>query len=150
MTADVESVFRQSPPALSTYLGFAFDIQGETVAGDRFAIDYNTDGISDNRNALAISELETKGLVSGGIISYGESYSKVVEEIGTTTNRARLDEDAAQALLDQSQGNRDAISGVNLDEEAGHLIQFQAAYNASAQVVSVARQLFDTLLGAFN
>jgi flagellar hook-associated protein 1 len=150
MTADVESVFGQSPPALSTYLGFSFDIQGDTKAGDRFSIEYNTDGVSDNRNALAISGLETKGLISGGIVSYGESYSKVVEEIGTTTNRARLDEDAAQTLLNQSQNNRDAISGVNLDEEAGHLIQFQAAYNASAQVVSVARQLFDTLLGAFN
>jgi len=150
MTADVESVFSQSPPALSTYLGFSFDIQGDTKAGDRFTIEYNTDGVSDNRNALAISGLETKGLISGGIVSYGESYAKVVEEIGTTTNRARLDEDAAKTLLNQSQNNRDAISGVNLDEEAGHLIQFQAAYNASAQVVSVARQLFDTLLGAFN
>ena len=150
MTADVASVFQQAPPALSTYLGFTYEIQGETVAGDRFTIDYNTDGVSDNRNALAISALETQGLISGGIESYGESYSKIVEIIGTTTNRARLDEEAAQALLDQSKSNRDAISGVNLDEEAGRLIQFQAAYNASAQVVSVARQLFDTLIGAFN
>jgi len=63
---------------------------------------------------------------------------------------AQHDEEAAEALLQQSQGNRDAISGVNLDEEAGRLIQYQSAYNASAQVVSVARQLFDTLLGAFN
>ncbi|TNC80477.1 MAG: flagellar hook-associated protein FlgK [Oleiphilus sp.] len=150
MTADVASVFQQAPPALSTYLGFTFDIQGETVAGDRFTVDYNEGGVSDNRNALAIANLETKSLISGGIESYGESYSKIVEQIGTTTNRARLDEEAAEALLDQSQGNRDAISGVNLDEEAGRLIQFQAAYNASAQVVSVARQLFDTLIGAFN
>lgn len=150
MTADVASVFQQAPPAASTYLGFTFDIQGQAVAGDRFTVDYNAGGVSDNRNALAIASLETQSLISGGIESYGESYSKIVEEIGTTTSRARLDEDAAQALLDQSQTNRDAISGVNLDEEAGRLIQFQAAYNASAQVVSVARQLFDTLIGAFN
>ena len=150
MTADVVSVFEQAPLALSTYLGFQFEIQGETVKGDSFTIEYNTDGISDNRNALAISELEGRGLVAGGIVSYGEAYSQIVEEVGTVTNRARLDEDAAKALLDQSQNTRDSISGVNLDEEAGRLIQYQAAYNASAQVVKVARELFDTLLAAFR
>jgi flagellar hook-associated protein 1 FlgK len=52
--------------------------------------------------------------------------------------------------LQQTTQYRDSISAVNLDEEAGKLIQYQAAYNASAQVVSVARELFDTLLGAFR
>ena len=150
MTSDVATVFELAPPALSTYVGFTYSIQGEAVGGDKFSIGYNTDGVSDNRNALAIAQLEGQSLVAGGITSYGEAYSKIVEEIGTVTNRARLDEDAAKALLDQSQNTRDAISGVNLDEEAGRLVQFQAAYNASAQVVSVARQLFDTLLGAFG
>lgn len=150
MTADVESVFEQASPPQSTYFGFTYSIQGQPQAGDRFSIDYNTDGISDNRNALAIAQLEGQGLVEGGVTSYGEAYSKIVQEIGTVTNRARLDEEAAKALLDQSQQARDAISGVSLDEEAGRLVQYQAAYNASAQVVSVARQLFDTLLGAFS
>lgn len=150
MTASAASVFEQAPPAQSTYLGFTFDIAGEPKRGDRFGVEYNTDGISDNRNALAIAQLEGESLVAGGITSYGEAYSQIVEEIGTVTNRARLDEDAAKALLDQSTTAREAISGVNLDEEAGRLVQFQAAYNASAQVVSVARQLFDTLIGVFG
>jgi len=149
-TADAATVFDLAPVAESTYYGFQFEIQGEVEAGDRFTIDYNTDGVSDNRNALAIAALEGEGTVNGGVISYGEAYSQIVEEIGTVTNRARLDSEASQALLDQSTANRDSISGVNLDEEAGRLIQFQSAYNASAQVVSVARELFDTLLGAFR
>ncbi|WP_156493689.1 flagellar basal body rod C-terminal domain-containing protein, partial [Oleiphilus sp. HI0125] len=61
-----------------------------------------------------------------------------------------LESESAKALLDQTSGLRDSIAAVNLDEEAGKLVQFQAAYNASAQVVSVARDLFDTLLGAFR
>lgn len=150
MTADVESVFERAAPPKSTYLGFTYSIQGQPKAGDRFSIDYNTNGISDNRNALAIAQLEGQGLIEGGVTSYGEAYSKIVQEIGTVTNRARLDEEAAKALLNQSQLARDAVSGVSLDEEAGRLVQYQAAYNASAQVVSVARQLFDTLLGAFR
>ncbi len=43
---------------------------------------------------------------------------------------------------------RDSISGVNLDEEAADLIRFQQLYGANAQVISVARELFDTLLNA--
>jgi flagellar hook-associated protein 1 FlgK len=41
------------------------------------------------------------------------------------------------------------ISGVNLDEEAGRLVQYQSAYNASARVLSVAQEIFDTLLQSF-
>ena len=150
LTADVDSVFERAPTRESAYLGFQFEIKGQTAAGDSFRIDYNNGGVSDNRNALAIAELERLGTAQEGVLSYGEAYSQIIEEIGTVTSRARLDADSAKALLIQSENNREAISGVNLDEEAGRLIQFQSAYNASAQVVSVARELFDTLLNAFR
>jgi flagellar hook-associated protein 1 FlgK len=149
LTADVNSVFAQAPVGTSNYMGFQFEIKGQPKAGDSFTINYNEGGISDNRNALALANLERVPTI-GGVISYAEAYAQIIEEIGTVTNRARLDTDAAKALLDQSRNNREAISGVNLDEEAGKLVQFQAAYNASAQVVSIARQLFDTLLNAFR
>lgn len=149
-TANVASVFAQAPVGRSTYLGFQFEIQGEPRAGDRFSIRYNLNGISDNRNARAIAALETQGQIAGGVITYGEAYSQIVEEIGTVTNRARLDTEASKALLNQSTDYRESIAGVNLDEEAGRLIQFQSAYNASAQVVSIARELFDTLLNTFR
>ncbi len=149
-TSPSVGVFNQASVARSTYLGIKFAIQGEPRAGDRFSIRFNTDGVSDNRNARAIAALETKGILSNGVVTYGEAYSQVVEEIGTVTNRARLDKEAAKALLDQSVDFRESISGVNLDEEAGRLIQFQAAYNASSQVVAMARELFDTLLSTFR
>ncbi|HNC70367.1 MAG TPA: flagellar basal body rod C-terminal domain-containing protein, partial [Pseudomonadales bacterium] len=41
-------------------------------------------------------------------------------------------------------------SGVNLDEEAANLIRFEQAYNASAQVIAVARQVMDALFAAFR
>jgi len=147
--ADADTVFQQSPTAQSTYRGFQIDIKGEPVAGDLFSIGYNTDGFSDNRNALSMTNLETLGTVAGGVSTYNEAYSRLVEEVGTFTNKARLDQEASLALLRQSEGSWNELSGVNLDEEAGKLIQYQAAYNASAQVISVARELFDTLLGVF-
>lgn len=148
-TSNTSTVFELAPPAQSTYRGFTFDIQGEARKGDEFNIVYNTDGVSDNRNALALAALEFESLVEGSV-AYGESYAQIVEKIGTVTNRARLESESAKALLVQTTNLRDSVAAVNLDEEAGKLIQFQAAYNASAQVVSVARDLFDTLLGAFR
>ena len=150
LTADSNTVFNQAPLATSSYLGFQFEIKGEPKAGDSFTISYNQGGVSDNRNALDIAGLERLGTIGGGAVSYNDAYGQIIEEIGTVTNRARLDTESAKALLTQSENNRESISGVNLDEEAGRLIQFQAAYNASAQVVSVARQLFDTLLNTFR
>ena len=149
-TSNVSTVFEQAPVGQSTYLGFQFEFKGEPQKGDSFTIDYNTGGVSDNRNALALAAMESQGNVANGVVSYGDAYSQIIEEIGTITNRARLDTDSAQALLEQSENNRESISGVNLDEEAGRLIQYQAAYNASAQVVSIARELFDTLLSTFR
>ena len=60
-----------------------------------------------------------------------------------------MNTDAARSVLEQTQSLRDSISGVNLDEEAANLIKFEQAYNANSQVISIARQVFDTLLNAF-
>ncbi|MNO73218.1 Flagellar hook-associated protein 1 [compost metagenome] len=62
----------------------------------------------------------------------------------------RNNSDASATVLKQAQDSRDSLSGVSLDEEAANLIQFQQYYNASAQVIQIARSLFDTLLGSFR
>jgi flagellar hook-associated protein 1 FlgK len=43
---------------------------------------------------------------------------------------------------------RDSVSGVNLDEEAAAMLRFQQAYQASAQIIAMAGQLFDSLIAA--
>ena len=54
----------------------------------------------------------------------------------------------AQTIQSADLAEQDAISGVNLDEEAANLMRFEQAYQAAAQVLSVASGLFDTLLSA--
>ena len=82
--------------------------------------------------------------------SIAESYGQLVARVGVQAASANLDREAAESLLTQAVARRDSISGVNLDEEAARLIQFQQAYTASAQIITVARQIFDTLLSAFR
>lgn len=134
--------------AQSSYLGYQVALTGQPKAGDTFTIGFNTDGKNDNRNALAMVALETASSMQDGKLSFGEGYSKLVEEVGTKSSLAKINMEASKSLLEQTQNMRDGISGVNLDEEAADLIRFQQLYGANAQVISVARELFDTLLNA--
>jgi len=72
----------------------------------------------------------------------------LLQEVGSQTLTARLNEEAGRSLLAQSEDQLSAIAGVNLDEEAANLIRFEQAYNASAQVITIARSIFESLLNA--
>lgn len=144
------NLFTGVPTARSTYLGYQVTMDGIAQAGDKFTVDYNTDGVSDNRNGLALTAIETARILEGSSVSMQESYGRLVEVVGAKTAQSQINTEASQALLEQSQLNRDSIAGVSLDEEAADLIKYELAYNASAQVISVARSLFDTLLNAFR
>ncbi|NMT64893.1 flagellar hook-associated protein FlgK [Marinobacter orientalis] len=146
----VSNKFFTEDPRSDEYFGFQFEISGNPRPEDSFKIEYNTNGVSDNRNAEFLAALGTKNTLNNGSQSFAEGYAGLVEDIGVKTRQSQLDKDAGQTLLEQSSNQRESVSGVNLDEEAGRLIQYQAAYNASAQVMSVAQDLFNTLLQSFR
>ena len=128
--------------------GYRMQIIGAPVAGDEFSTEYNTDGIGDNRNALLLAGLATEKLLYAGSASVTDSYNKMVADVGTGTKQAEINSLAQQRILDQTMATREAISGVNLDEEAANLVRYQQAYQAAAQVIATAGTLFDTLLSA--
>ncbi len=133
-------------------------LSGRPENGDTFSLSFNQNGVSDNRNALTLADLQSKatvgvdptvtGISTGS--SFVDSYGDTVERVGTLTAQSRQDSLATTSILKQATDNRDSLSGVNLDEEAANLIKFEQYYNASAQVIQVARSLFDTLIGAFR
>lgn len=126
--------------------GYEVTIANQPLAGDRFTFTFNQDGISDNRNALAISNLQNAAVVGGD--DYQDLYGSLIERIGSNTATAFIATDASKAVLDATTNARASISGVNLDEEAARLIQFQQAYQANAQLIQVSQTLFDSLLSA--
>lgn len=130
---------------------------GRPQTGDIFSVAFNANGVSDNRNALKLADLQSKATIgvdptaSGTTgVSFSDGYGDLVERVGTLTAQARLDGEATAAILKQATDNRDSLSGVNLDEEAANLIKFEQYYNASAQIIQVARSLFDTLINTFR
>lgn len=141
-------VFNTTPTAVATHLGFQITMTGQPSVGDRFSIDYNTGGSADNRNVLALSQIQSRGILNQGAQTISETNGLMVETIGSFTNEAKITTEAAEALLEQSVRIRESVSGVNLDEEAAKMIEFEMGYNAAAQVINIARGLFDTLLNA--
>ena len=139
-----------TPQPLPVYLGYQVSLAGAPDVGDTFSIGFNESGVGDNRNALALASLQTADILDNGSMSVAQGYSQLVSQVGAQTSAANIDREAVQSLLFQTTVRRDSVAGVNLDEEAARLIQFQQAYTASAQIITVAREIFDTLLGAFR
>ncbi len=130
--------------------GFRVRITGRPKAGDRFRIDFNTDGTGDNRNALALSDLQRKPVLADGTSSYTEAYSQLVSRVGSKTHELDVNGKAQQLLLQQAEERASEVSGVNLDEEAANLVRYQNLYQANAQVISVANKMLETLMNAFR
>ena len=135
-----------SSGATITIAGNNFAISGSPNTGDTFSIAKNSSGTTDGRNAALLGKLQTQNTMAGQTASYQTAYAALVSNIGNKTREISTTGDAQQALLDQATAARDAVSGVNTDEEAANLIVFQEAYQASAKVIEVASKLFDTLL----
>ena len=144
------------PPAVPVPFDYEVSISGRPQGGDNFSVSFNTNGVSDNRNALKLIDLQNRATIGINPLapattgsSFTDAYGDLVERVGTLTSQARVDGEATGAILKQATDNRDSISAVNLDEEAAKLIQFEQYYQASAQIIQVARSLFDTLINTF-
>jgi flagellar hook-associated protein 1 len=136
--------------ARNAYLGYQVNLSGQPKAGDTFNVNFNTNSKNDNRNALALANLETTGTLQDGTLSFGQGYGRLVEDVGAKTNLSTINTAASKSLLEQTKSLRDGVSGVNLDEEAADLILFQQIYTANARVISVAKDLFDTLVNSLG
>lgn len=73
-------------------------------------------------------------------------YRSLIGEIGILTEKFNEDQNFTQALMDQLNGLKDSVSGVNIDEEMTELIKIQRAYEAAAKLVTIADEMLQSLL----
>jgi len=121
-------------------------------AVDSNGVEYDVKGPmpGDNRNGLLLAGLESNQSMLGGTATFQGGYGLIVSEVGVLTSSAKIATAAQETLLNNAKDAWGNVSGVNLDEEAAKLIQFQQSYQAAAQMISVSNALFDSLLGAVN
>ena len=155
-TFNVSGSTTGSPTANITYTpgqpisfnGWTIELSGTPVAGDVITVEANTGGVSDNRNGLLLSALQDKKILANGTASLLDAYGRMVADVGATTAKAKVAEEAQSILLREAIDKRESVSGVNLDEEAANLVRFQQAYQAAAQIISTTDRLFQTLISA--
>nr|WP_314711325.1 flagellar hook-associated protein FlgK [uncultured Comamonas sp.] len=98
-------------------------------------------------NASAFLALRDAAIFDNGT-TLSDGFSSAMAVIGTRTQSAKYAAELSETVANNLNADRTAVSGVNLDEEAARLLQYQQAYQASAKIISTAQSLFDSVLSA--
>ena len=104
--------------------------------------------VGDNRNMLSLIALREVNNLKDGTQSVYDIYNNAVSQVAVDTRSARANADTEISLLQSVTDRRDGLTGVNLEEEAANLIRYQQAYQAAAQIITSANDVFDILLRA--
>jgi flagellar hook-associated protein 1 FlgK len=123
-----------------------FTMQGNAELNDEFVIKKNSNGGGDSRNLEKILNLQfadVNGSNSGG---FQKVFGTIVAELGVTVQSGEIALQSAEASRNAAEEAEAEFSGVNLDEEAASLLEFQQAYQASARILTTARELFQSLM----
>jgi flagellar hook-associated protein 1 FlgK len=130
--------------------GFAFKIDGFPADGDTFTLEANTGGTADARNIVRMGALQTAQTMNGdnerGFSTFQVSYAQLVSDIGTKTKTALVDGEAHALVLEQAMEARNAVAGVNLDEEWANIMQYQLSYQAAARMMDTVSKMFDVII----
>lgn len=143
-------------PANNVDLGFELRLNGVPREGDKINLQPSDAVVSTNNgNAKAFLKLQSetfvgKQLQADGTLSRGqtvtEAYAAAIADVGSRVQGAEYLASVSTTVASQAEATRSGQAGVNLDEEAARLMQFQQGYQAAAKVLQTAQTIFDQLL----
>ena len=130
--------------------GWQIALQGAPKSGDTVTVGNATDSQygdwykRDTGNASALMALRDVPMFDNATLADG--FASAMAQVGTRTQSAQFAAELSSSIAANLERDRTAVSGVNLDEEAARLIQYQQAYQASAKMIQIAQNIFDTLI----
>ncbi|MEZ5644547.1 MAG: flagellar hook-associated protein FlgK [Burkholderiaceae bacterium] len=126
--------------------GWSLTLRGSPSPGDRFTIEpASAASVAQNGgNADAVLALRSQPTFEG--VALADGYISLFSDVGTRVQGAQFAASFSGQVASAAETARTEVSGVNLDEEAARLLQFQQAYQASAKFLQVAQSTFDSLL----
>ena len=119
-------------------------VAGSPADGDVVKVDPTPFPASSNGNALMLTALGDVAFVAGSNVT--DAWANALADVGVRVQSADGAAQLSSAVAGDAQARNSAKSGVNLDEEAARLIQYQQSYQAAAKMLQVAQTVFDTLL----
>ncbi len=130
--------------------GWQVQISGAPAAGDSFTVQSNAGATGDNRNALIAAKQQSTPVLSNGTVSISDAVNGLITGVGSQAQQINTAQAAQTAVNTQAVNNQQSVSGVNLDEEAASLLQWQQAYGAAAKALQIGSSLFTSLLTALQ
>src|SRR6185437_12865554 len=134
-----------------SFLGANVTLTGAPATSDTFTVGPNNpSNTGDNSNAFSMIDALSAATLNGGTTSLTGVANNLVSQIGVITQQAQANASAQQAVNQSANDTRNNLSGVNLDEEAARMVQYQQAYQACAQMIQVSTTMFNTLITAIQ
>lgn len=148
------------PPQI---VGFAarISVNPAVISDNRLLVQFDIDHTLGDaaRPEYILNQLNSMSFVSGTSPAANEgrhqlngTVEQIIEQMmnyqGTTIGSALTARDNRQLTLDTITTQMESEYGVNLDEEMARLTELQSAYAANARVVSVVKELLDTLFAS--
>jgi flagellar hook-associated protein 1 len=134
-----------------SFQGAQVTVTGVPAAGDTFTVRASTAADSgDNSNLNALIQSLGSASLDNGTTSIAGGANDLITSIGVLTQQAQASAAAQQSVNQDAVTARSNVSGVNLDQEAAHMLQFQQAYQAMAQVIQASQQMFTSLMTAIT
>jgi flagellar hook-associated protein 1 FlgK len=137
-----------TPGSPITGNGWSLELDGTPAAGDSFNLQRTPPRSADNGNARLLAGIDAKGVLDGGDVDLTAGLARLTGRAGSEARHAGLSLEAQDAIHQQVVAERESVSGVNLDEEAADLLRYQQAYQAAAQIISTADEMFQSVLAA--
>ena len=131
-------------PATPPLSDWSLTLQGTPKAGDTVTVNANLYPTLSSGNATALMNLRDVAMFDGAALTDG--FAGLMSQIGIRTQSADYAAQVSASIAVNVERDRAGISGVNLDEEAANLLQYQQAYQASAKMIQIAQNIFDTLI----
>ncbi len=100
----------------------------------------------DNAIALAIAGIENEKILNGGTTSLKQFYASLVSGLGSQINIVGNNLKMSDLVISQLENQRQAVSGVSIDEEMTNMIKYQRSFDAAAKVVNSVNELYQTIL----
>lgn len=124
--------------------GWSLTLKGAPQAGDTFKVQPNAYPTLNAGNAEAMMALRDVAMFDGAALTDG--YASAMSEIGARVQSAGATAEVSKSIATNIEKDRTSVAGVNLDEEAAKLLQYQQSYQASAKMLQIAQSVFDTLM----
>ncbi len=131
--------------------GIQLTLTGSPASGDTFTVSPNSaSNTGDNSNLYAMINALSASTLDNGTTSVNDAANNIVSQIGTVTEQAQNNATTQQTANQSATTALNNVSGVNLDQQAATMLQYQQAYQAMAEVIQVSGQLFNSLISAVS